>query len=56
MKLSARNILKGMVVQIKADEVNSEVILELPGGAPPSSVAVSQIMIGLPGARFFRLV
>jgi molybdopterin-binding protein len=33
MKLSARNILKGTVVQVKVGTVNSEVILELPGGA-----------------------
>jgi len=30
MKLSARNVLKGKVVQVKAGAVNSEVILELP--------------------------
>jgi molybdopterin-binding protein len=33
MKLSARNILRGKIVQVKSGEVNSEVILELPGGA-----------------------
>ena len=44
MKLSARNILKGMVVQIKADEVNSEVILELPGGAQIVSVITINIL------------
>jgi molybdopterin-binding protein len=33
MKLSARNILKGKVVQVKPGVVNSEVTLELPGGA-----------------------
>ncbi len=33
MKLSARNMLKGKVVQVKPGMVNSEVILELPGGA-----------------------
>ena len=32
MKLSARNILKGKVIQIKPGVVNSEVVLELPGG------------------------
>jgi molybdopterin-binding protein len=32
MKLSARNVLKGKVVQIIKGAVNSEVILELPGG------------------------
>lgn len=33
MKLSARNILKGKIVQMKAGAVNTEVVLELPGGA-----------------------
>ncbi len=32
MKLSARNILKGRVVKIARGAVNSEVIIELPGG------------------------
>jgi molybdopterin-binding protein len=33
MKLSARNILKGKVVKLVKGAVNSEVTLELPGGA-----------------------
>jgi molybdopterin-binding protein len=33
MKLSARNVLKGKVVKLTDGAVNSEVILELPGGA-----------------------
>ncbi len=32
MKLSARNILKGKVVKVTKGAVNSEVIIELPGG------------------------
>jgi molybdopterin-binding protein len=32
MKLSARNILKGEVVSVVKGAVNSEVILQLPGG------------------------
>jgi molybdopterin-binding protein len=32
MKISARNILKGKVVKVIRGAVNSEVILELPGG------------------------
>ena len=32
MRLSARNILNGKIVQIKAGAVNTEVVLELPGG------------------------
>lgn len=38
MKLSARNVLKGKVVQIIKGAVNSEVILELPGGTRIVSV------------------
>ncbi len=32
MKISARNIIKGKVVKIQRGAVNSEVIIELPGG------------------------
>jgi molybdopterin-binding protein len=32
MKLSARNLLKGKVIQIVKGAVNSEMTLELPGG------------------------
>ena len=38
MKLSARNILKGKVVKIVRGAVNSEVIIELPGGAQVVSI------------------
>ncbi len=33
MRISARNILKGKVREVKHGAVNSEVVLELPGGA-----------------------
>jgi molybdopterin-binding protein len=33
MKLSARNVLKGKIKQVKHGAVNSEIVLELPGGA-----------------------
>ena len=32
MKLSARNSLKGKVLEVKAGAVNAEVTVELPGG------------------------
>ena len=32
MKLSARNVLKGKIVQMKRGAVNAEVIIQLPGG------------------------
>jgi molybdopterin-binding protein len=38
MKLSARNILKGKVIKIVKGAVNSEVTLELPGGAQIVSI------------------
>ncbi len=42
MKLSARNILKGKVVEVKPGAVNSEVILELPGGAQVVSIITKE--------------
>ncbi|NLS79860.1 MAG: TOBE domain-containing protein, partial [Chloroflexi bacterium] len=38
MKLSARNVLKGRVVKITPGAVNSEVVIELPGGIQVVSV------------------
>jgi molybdopterin-binding protein len=38
MKLSARNILKGKVVKITKGAVNSEVVIELPGGTQLVSI------------------
>jgi molybdopterin-binding protein len=38
MKLSARNILKGKVMKIVRGAINSEVIIELPGGTQLVSV------------------
>ena len=38
MKLSARNILKGKVLKVTKGAVNSEVLLELPGGAQIVSI------------------
>jgi molybdopterin-binding protein len=42
MRLSARNVLKGKIKQIKVGAVNSEVILELPGGAEVVSIITKE--------------
>ncbi len=42
MKLSARNILKGKVVKITPGAVNTEVVLELPGGTQIVSIITKQ--------------
>jgi molybdopterin-binding protein len=38
MKLSARNVLKGKVKKIAAGAVNTEIVIELPGGAEITSI------------------
>ena len=38
MKVSARNVLKGKVKQITPGAVNTEVVIELPGGTEVVSV------------------
>ncbi len=42
MKLSARNILKGKVVKVIPGAVNSEIILELSGGAQVVSIITKE--------------
>jgi molybdopterin-binding protein len=42
MKLSARNILKGKVKKLTHGAVNSEVIIELPGGQEIVSIITKQ--------------
>ncbi len=42
MKISARNILKGKVKQIKPGAVNTEVIIELPGGSEIVSIITKE--------------
>lgn len=42
MKLSARNILKGKVIRIVTGAVNSEIALELPGGAKITSIITNE--------------
>ena len=38
MKLSARNVLKGKVKSIVTGAVNTEIVIELPGGAEITSI------------------
>ncbi len=38
MKISARNILKGKIVKLTPGSVNSEITIELPGGARVVSI------------------
>jgi molybdopterin-binding protein len=42
MKISARNVLKGKVKEIKVGMVNTEVIVELPGGLQMVSVITKE--------------
>jgi molybdopterin-binding protein len=42
VKLSARNVIKGKVKSVTHGAVNSEVILELPGGAELVSIITKQ--------------
>ena len=38
MKISARNMLKGKVKKVNHGAVNSEIVVELPGGAQIASI------------------
>jgi len=38
MKISARNVIKGKIKKVNAGAVNSEVVIEIPGGAEIVSV------------------
>lgn len=42
MKLSARNVLKGKVVSVKPGAVNTEVVVELSGGAQMVSIITKE--------------
>lgn len=42
MKLSARNVLKGKVKSVNHGAVNSEIVLQLPGGAEVVSIITRQ--------------
>jgi molybdopterin-binding protein len=47
MQLSARNVLKGKVKSIEHGAVNSEVVVELPGGAEVVSIITKTSAAGL---------
>jgi len=47
MKISARNILKGKVRNVDHGAVNSEVVIELPGGTEVVSIITKESAEGL---------
>ena len=47
MKISAKNVLKGIVKEIIPGTVNSEVIIELPGGIEVVSIITKSSAEGL---------
>jgi molybdopterin-binding protein len=47
MKLSARNVIKGKVKKVTHGAVNSEVIVELPGGVEVASIITKTSAEGL---------
>jgi molybdopterin-binding protein len=59
VKLSARNVLKGKVKQIKPGVVNSEVLVELPGGGEIVSIITKESAekLGLaPGKEVYAII
>ena len=59
MRLSARNVLKGKVVKVTPGAVNSEVILELSGGAQVVSIITKESAqnLGLaPGKEAYAVI
>ncbi len=59
MKLSARNVLKGTVRSVTHGAVNSEIVLELPGGAQLVSIITKQSAENLklePGSEAYAVI
>jgi molybdopterin-binding protein len=59
MRISARNMLKGEVKQVKPGAVNTEVILELPGGSQIASIITKESAetLGLaPGKEAYAII
>lgn len=47
MKISARNMLKGRVKSVEHGAVNSEIVIELPGGTEVVSIITKESAEGL---------
>jgi molybdopterin-binding protein len=59
MKISARNVLKGKVKQVEHGAVNTEVVIELPGGAEIVSVITKHSAENLqlaPGKEVYAVI
>jgi len=59
MKISARNVLKGKVKQIKDGVVNTEVVIELPGGIEIVSIITkhsSDVMELVTGKEVYAVI
>jgi molybdopterin-binding protein len=59
MKISARNILKGKIIKVNKGAVNTEIILELPGGNQIVSIISkeSETKLGLePGKTAYAVI
>jgi molybdopterin-binding protein len=59
MRLSARNVLKGTVKSVNHGAVNSEIVLELPGGAELVSIITktsAEALQLVPGSEAYAVV
>ena len=59
VKISARNVLKGKIKQVKAGVVNTEVIIELPCGLEVVSIITKESAdkLGLaPGKQVYAII
>jgi molybdopterin-binding protein len=59
MRISARNMLKGKIKQVKPGVVNTEVVLELPGGPEIVSIITKESAekLGLaPGKEAYAII
>lgn len=59
MRLSARNVLKGIVKQVVHGAVNSEVVIELPGGTEVVSIitkASAESLALAPGKEVYAVI